>query len=85
MIKVHWYELVYRGISGGTQPKKNLVVSEPNHVNHKGREYGAVGYSEPLTEEQIADYELRPIASPRELFDYEIGAIELMIKHNKLK
>lgn len=78
MIKLYWYELVYRGLSVGTQPSKP-AVSEPSHVNAEGKDYGAVAYIEPLTDKQIDDYELREIDPPRALYDYEIINIKKYI------
>lgn len=70
-MNVYWYELVYRGASPGCFPRGTVAV-EHNHVNHKGRKFGAVAYSEPLKENQIKSYELEPIDPIRELNDVEI-------------
>ena len=77
-MKVYWYELLYRGVSVGTQPKKGWVTSDLEHINVKGKEFGAVMYNRPLTEQEIEDYELRPIEAPRELFAHEKELLELM-------
>lgn len=74
-MKVYWYELVYRGISPGAFPRKDFVANEHSHVNYKGKNFGAVAYSRPLTEKEIADYELVPTGSVRELHDFEIWSV----------
>lgn len=70
MGKLYWYELTMRGVSPGAFPR-GAFTSEVNHINQKGKDYGAVAYTKPLTKQQIDSYELRAIEPPRELYDYE--------------
>ena len=70
-MKIYWYELVYRDVSPGCFPRGTVAV-EHNHINYKGRKYGAVAYLEPLANEQIKSYELNPVCKIRELNDIEI-------------
>jgi len=51
----HWYEYRFRGFSPGCQPKGYIAVK------HNHGQFGAIAYKEPLTEKQIADYELNPL------------------------
>lgn len=67
---VFWYELLFRGVSPGAYPK-GAFTSEHSHINSKGKLYGAVAYTEPLTSSQVSDYELKGIQPPRPLYDYE--------------
>lgn len=53
--RLYWYELVYRGISGGCQPRG--FVDKDLHFGRK--EYGAVGYERPLTDYQVVNYEFK--------------------------
>ncbi|PJH64408.1 hypothetical protein [Salmonella enterica] len=69
-MRVYWYELTLRGVSPGAYPR-GAFTTEINHVNYKGKDYGAVAYIEPLSAEQIDNYELKAIYPPRELYDYE--------------
>lgn len=70
-MEVYWYELVYRGISPGCFPSKDWVATEHNHINYKGKKYGAVAYNRQLTEKEIKGYELNPIEPVRELYEFE--------------
>ena len=70
-MEMFWYELVYRGISPVCFPRGAVAV-EHNHINYKGKKYGAVAYLEPLKDDKIKSYELEPIDPLRELNDVEI-------------
>lgn len=52
--KLHWYEMVMRPVSIGTQPKGMIEFDED-----KG-EWGIVAYDRPLTDKELDDYEMRP-------------------------
>lgn len=58
--EMFWYELLQRGYSIGTQPK-GQIDWEINRVNSKGRNYGAVAYESPLSEEDVFYYDLMEI------------------------
>ncbi len=53
-MKKYWYELIYRGISPGCQPKGFI------DVNHNKGKWGIVAYNRELTQKEITEYELRP-------------------------
>ncbi|MFR0553412.1 hypothetical protein ACLUXD_02110 [Loigolactobacillus coryniformis subsp. coryniformis] len=55
--KLHWYALMYRGVSPGCMP--NGAADSDLSFGSKG--YGAVGYREPLTTDQLYKYELKSI------------------------
>lgn len=55
--KLHWYALMYRGVSPGCMP--NGVIDSDLSFGVKG--YGAVGYKEPLVTEQVENYELKSL------------------------
>lgn len=74
-MKLHWYELVFRGISPGCFPR-GPVATEHNHINYKGRKFGAVAYDEPLTEQQVSSYELVAIDPLRDMNDVELYLYE---------
>jgi len=73
-----WYELVYRGISVGTHPKKGYLTSDFDHINSKGFEYGAVAYARDLTDSEVYEYELKKIEAPRELTKSEKQLFDLL-------
>jgi hypothetical protein len=50
---LYWYELLYRPLSIGGQPKGFI-----DHDHTKGR-HGIVAYNRPLTEKEINEYELK--------------------------
>jgi hypothetical protein len=78
----HWYGMRYRPIGIGQQPKGFTETwspqSEPGQLTEDLEGYGAsyrfgmVAYDEPLTEDQIRDYELTPILSGDEVTDLVI-------------
>ena len=53
--EVYWYEYIYRGFSPGCQPEGFI-----DKDNEKGR-FGWIAYDRELTEQEINDYELRPV------------------------
>lgn len=61
MTKLHWYELIHRGISIGTHPKNGHMLNAFGHKNRNGLEFGAVGYDRELTEKELYEYELESI------------------------
>lgn len=50
---IFWYELLFRGISPGCQPK-GFIDSD----NNRGK-FGIVAYNRQLTESELKDYEMR--------------------------
>lgn len=50
----HWYELLYRGISPGCQPR-DFVDKDHN----KGK-WGIVAYDRELTDKELSMYEMKP-------------------------
>lgn len=69
--EINWYELLQRPLSPVTFPN-DAFTSDLNHVNVKGRPYGAIAYARELTPSDVDSYELNPISAPRELFDWEL-------------
>jgi|SRR5690625_2607461 len=53
--EVYWYEYIHRGFSLGCQPKGFI-----DREDDKGR-FGWIAYDRELTEQEINDYELRPV------------------------
>lgn len=52
-MKKYWYELLFRGISPGCQPKGFV------DVDHNSGKFGIVAYNRKLSEEEVTEYELR--------------------------
>ena len=50
---IFWYELLFRGISPGCQPKEFI------DVDHTKGKYGIVAYNRKLTNEELKEYEMR--------------------------
>lgn len=50
---IFWYELLFRGISPGCQPK-NFIESD----NNKGK-WGIVAYNRQLTQAELSEYEMK--------------------------
>jgi hypothetical protein len=61
-------------LSPGCFPN-GAAATELNHTNANGKKYGAVAYTEPLTEKQINSYELNYIDPIREMNDVECWMI----------
>lgn len=72
---IHWYELLFRGISPGCYPRAGFVTSEHDHVNKRGFTFGAVAYDRELSDKEVYDYELRKIDAPRELEEWELSIV----------
>ena len=53
-MKKYWYELLFRGISPGCQPK-NFI-----DCDHTKGKWGIVAYNRELSEKEITEYELKP-------------------------
>lgn len=55
-----WYSLDLRPVSIGTHPNtnENPAKIDDTFVNSKGRQYGAVGYDHPISEQDRMSYEL---------------------------
>lgn len=55
MQKLYWYEYRFRGFSLGCQPSGYI------EVDHEHGRFGAIAYENPLTDDQIKEYELNPL------------------------
>lgn len=54
---LYWYALVFRGVSPGCMP--NGATDSDLSFGSKG--YGAVGYKQPLSQQQVYNYELKSL------------------------